>query len=64
MQGQCDPSVGVGSRLMSLVVFFEVYIGQGADECERKMKMLTHDVRGVKRKNWRVVAGGAMGRGT
>lgn len=63
MQGQCDPSIGVGSRLMSLVVFFEVYIAEGADECERRMKLLSRDVRGAKRKNWRVIAGGAMGRG-
>ena len=63
LQGQCDPQVGIGSRLMSLVVFFETYISTGADATEQSMKMLTHGVRGAKRKNWRVIAGGAMGQG-
>jgi len=49
-----------GSKLMSLVVFFETYISRGADATENEMKMLTHGVRGVKRKNWRVIAGGQM----
>jgi len=46
---------------MALVVFFETYIAEGADATEAKMKMLTTGVRGARRKNWRVIAGGALG---
>ena len=61
MQGQCGPEVGAGPRVMALVVFFETYIAEGADATEAKMKMLTTGVRGARRKNWRVIAGGALG---
>ena len=61
LQGQCGPEIGVGGRMMSLVVFFETYIAEGCDATEAKMRLLTHNVRGNRRKNWRVVAGGAMG---
>lgn len=61
MQGLCGPETGMGARLMSLTVFFETYISRGADATETAMKMLTHNVRGAKRKNWRVIAGGGLG---
>lgn len=43
-------------RLMALVVFFETYITHGADETERRMKLLG----GRKKRGLRVVAGGNL----
>lgn len=60
MHGQCGPDRAIAGRIMSLAVFFETYIAEGASATEEKMRMLTHNVRGPRRKQWRLIAGGDM----
>lgn len=52
-QGAADD---IGSRLMSLVVFFETYIDCGCDETDKRMKLLQK----TRGKRLRVVAGGRL----
>ena len=56
MQGHGLAFDRIGSRLMSLCVFFENYIDQGADATERDMRMLTRR----KVKKYKVIAGGQL----
>jgi hypothetical protein len=60
MQGNCGPEKAIAGRLMSLTVFFETYIAEGCDATEAKMRLLTRGVRGARRKQWQVIAGGAL----
>ncbi len=55
MQGQGNDGA-VGPRLMSLVVFFETYIDEGAHATQSVMRLLARP----GRKNLKVVAGGGL----
>lgn len=56
LQGQCGVGTGVGRRLMSLAIFFENYISEGANQTQETMRLLSPR----KVKKLRVISGAGL----
>jgi hypothetical protein len=56
MMGGLGTEDGIGARLISLVIFFEIYLSEGSGAASRKMRFLERKLK----QRLKVVEGGRM----